>query len=164
MRLLQRLAEEERHALQRHVLERQRRAVPELEHEAAFAEILHGSYLGVSEVGAVGGGADAMDVGGAYVQAEGLVDQRRPLRIGKRGHDVQLGRAHLRQLPRHEQPAAGRDALQDDLREGPRAVDQSSGVRVGDHARVLRRSPGFRRPPFRNGMDCILPAGRGEAS
>ena len=54
VRLLQRLAEVERHALQRHVLEGQRGAVPELEHVTPRGHVADRGDLGIVEVGAVG--------------------------------------------------------------------------------------------------------------
>ena len=51
VRLLQRLGEEQRHALERHVLERERRAVPELEHVTAGATSRTGATCASSKLG-----------------------------------------------------------------------------------------------------------------
>ena len=80
VRLLERLAEEERHALQRHVLEGQRGAVPELEHVTPRGDLADRGDLGYVEVRAVGLRRDLARLLGGDVEAEGLVDRRRPLR------------------------------------------------------------------------------------
>ena len=118
VRLLERLAEVQRHALQRHVLEGQRGAVPELEHVTPRSHLAHRGDLGVVEVGAVGPRRDLARLRGGDVEAEGLVDRRRP-RVVRQRPPARRSRSTLNrgQPLGHEQAAARGDALEDRLGE-----------------------------------------------
>ena len=155
VRLLERLAEVERHALQGHVLEGQRGAVPELEHVTPRGHLAHRGDLGHVEVRAVGPRRDLARPGGGDVEAEGLVHRRRPrvVRHVRERHDLLDGEP--RQPLGDEEAASGRDALEDGLGERARRVDGAAGVQVPDHG------PGF----YRNGAGaCAGPTACSAAS
>ena len=138
MRLLQRLAEVQRHALERHVLEGERGAVPELEHETPRRDLAHRRDRRVVEVVAVRRGRDLARARGLHVELEGLVHARRALVIGQRRQPDDLVDGEARQPLGHEEPAARRDALEDGLGERARPVDEPTGVVIGDHGpRIL---------------------------
>jgi len=134
LRLLERLAEEQRHALQRHVLEGERGAVPQLEHEAPRGGFAHRGDARVVEVVAVGRGGDLARSGWGDVEAEGLVDPRRALAVRQRRQPDDVLDLEPRQPLGHEQAAARGDALQDGLGERARAVAETPGVQIANHA------------------------------
>ena len=145
VRLLQRLAEVERHALQRHVLERERGAVPELEHVQPRRHVADRGDLGIVEVGAVGPRRDRARLVGGHVQSERLVHGRRArvVRHIRQRHDL-LHREAWQPLG-DEQAAARGDALEDRLRERARPVDGAACVEVADHGHgILQEARGLK--------------------
>ena len=130
---LQRLAEVQGHALQRHVLERQRRAVPELEDVTPRGHVAHRGDLGMVEVGAVGPGRDLAGAGGGDIEAKRLVHGRSASVVGNVGQRDHLVDRERREPLGHEQAAAGSDPLEDRLRERAWPVDGAPGVQVRDH-------------------------------
>jgi hypothetical protein len=80
-----RFGEEERHALQRHVLERARRAVPELEHVRTCDDLGHRCDARVGPLVAVRGLHELRHALRCHVHAEAHEEVRRPLPVGERG-------------------------------------------------------------------------------
>jgi sRNA-binding protein len=108
--------------------------VPQLEHEAPRSGFAHRGDRRVVEVVAVRSRGDLARARGGHVEAEGLVHARRALLVRQRRQGDDLLERELRQPLGHEQAAARGDALEDGLRERARAVAETAGVQVADHA------------------------------
>src|SRR5450756_1345256 len=105
-----------------------------LEHEAPRGGFAHRGDARVVEVVAIGRGGDLTRSGWGDVEAEGLVDPRRALAVRQRRQPDDVLYLEPRQPLGHEQAAAWGDALEDGLGKRARAVAETPGVQVADHA------------------------------
>ena len=134
------LAEEQRHALERHVLERARGAVPQLEHVHAGDDLDDRRDALVVPLRAVRLLHEGVDALGGQVDAEAREDRGRAAPVGHLGEREDLRQRELRQRLGHVQAAAGGDALHDDVGVGGSRGVEAAGVSVGGgrHRRSLR--------------------------
>ncbi len=127
-RSVERLREEQRQALQRHVLEGARRTVPQLEHPGAGHDLFDRRDALVVELRAVRVLHELVDALAGSVDAEAREHGggAPPVRPRLEGEDLLEG--EVRQLLGHVEPAARRDARDDHL--GERASDGIEPARV----------------------------------
>ena len=104
-----------RQDLQRHVLERARRPVPELEKRRGVIEPVHRRNGRVIKLAAVGRGGEALQFGVRKLAQKRAHDRHGALLVGHAAQRLKLLRGHLRQRLRHEQAAVRREAAGDRL-------------------------------------------------
>ena len=104
-----------RQDLQRHVLERARRPVPELEKRRGVIEPVHRRNGRVIKLAAVGCGGEALQFGVRKLAQKRAHDRHGALLVGHAAQRLKLLRGHLRQRLRHEQAAVRREAAGDRL-------------------------------------------------
>ncbi len=149
VRLFQRLAEVERHALQRHIFEGERRPVPQLEHVPPRGDLAHRGHLRMVEARAVGARRDRARRRRLHVEAERLVDRSRApvVRQVRQGDDLRDGERG--KTLRDEQAAPGGDPGEDGLGEGAGLLSRAAGVPIADHGFGILQDHG---PPARRGI------------
>ena len=123
-------AEEARQALQRHVLEGARRAVPQFEHVDVVAKRGDGADGLVVELAAVRLGCNLLELLVGQVDLESAVDPRSAFRIGELGEGADLVERQLGHALGNVQSAACSQAVDDGLGERDRTLGCSAGVDV----------------------------------
>ena len=123
-RQLQGLREEEGHALEGHVLEGQRRPVPQFQREAVLTHGANGRDLWMIEVVAIGLPGDRLDPRVGQVEFEPSEDVGCPLPVGHAGQRSDVVQGQVRQPLGDEEPTSRSDALKDGLRVRRRLVEE----------------------------------------
>ncbi len=130
--------EESRQALQRHVLERARGAVPQLQHVGVGRKRRDRADALVVEVVAVGLGHERFDGLGGQVDVERPVDTRRALGVGQLRQRRDVLQGELRDALGHVQPAARRQPVDDGFRERDGPGSSAPRIDVEVQSLVLR--------------------------
>ena len=132
--------EEDRQALQCHVLECARGPVPQLEHVHAIGDLDNRTDIGRVEVLVIRAPHELVDLLVIEVDAKALVHEGRALGIGHLGKRHDLVERHRGQLLGNEQATTGRHALEKGLAEGQGIVRVATRVDIADfHARLQGR-------------------------
>ena len=113
--LFQARREQVRQDLQRHVLERARRPVPELEKRGGVVEPVHRCNGRVVKLAAIGRGGEARKLLVRKLAQKRAHDRHGALLVRHAAQRLKLLRGHLRQRLRHEQAAVRREAAGDRL-------------------------------------------------
>ena len=124
--------EEHRQALERHVLERARGAVPQLKHVHAVGNLLDGGDFGRVEVVGVDGAHEGLELLVGEVHAEAAVDCSRAMRVGKLAQRDNLVERHRGNHLGDEQASTGRDALDHSLAELERLGHVATRIYIAD--------------------------------
>ena len=137
--LFQARREQVRQDLQRHVLERARRPVPELEKRGGVVEPVHRRNGRVVKLAAVGRGSEARKLGVRKLAQKRAHDRHGALLIRHAAQRLKLLRGHLRQRLRHEQAAVRREAAGDRLRGGNNMLMISCAVVVHIWSLIIQK-------------------------